>query len=312
VAVAAAGRAYHGEVSDLLPLGAPGQRELEASQLRRLDPSEAHDVRGQLGRYQLHRRIPAGPDEECFVGVFKGSQLNQFVFLRRFARARLDQTLIDAYKRRAMITHDGIEQILELQWPDSACYAVSELVQGLGLDHLDASLRLHRDRVPWTAALAMLHDACDRITHLRGAGILHGDTTPARLRLSLSGRLYLCHGLPATADSTWARVLCDVVHPILGLAAAGDEHSLLDRLLRDADAEDALAVASDALVQHHPELDPALPLLLRSMLEGTPAFADVTGVLLESRPRPAIRRLWQLVAEALAAPRPALSEPNAG
>jgi len=286
-------------VPDLLPLAAPSYEALAARRLRPPDPDDGDGLEDQVSRYRLHTRIPAGPGDECFVGMFGGSQFTQFVFVRRLPALPPGAALIDALKRRAMITHDGIEQIFEFTTLGDHSYIVSELVQGVGLDHFAAALR--HERLPWTAALAMLHDACERISHLRAAGI-HADVTPARLRLSLTGRLYVCHGLPALAPPTWGGVLCDVARPILRLAATDDERALLDQLLPDADLA-ALAVASDALVQRHRELDPILPLFLRSMLEGAPALDDIAHMLVERRPQGAIHRLWQLVANALATPR---------
>lgn len=291
-------------MSDLLSLAAPSYEEIAARQLRRLAPSDYDQLEELFGRHRLHTRIPAGPGDECFVGLVGGAQFHQFVFVRRLP-GRLSDALIEALKRRALITHNGIEQIFEVTWFDDHSYLVSELIQGVGLDHLEAALRRRRERLSWTAALAMLHDACACISHLRAAGIVHGDVTPARLRLSIAGRLYVCHGVPSLVEPAWVRVLCDVARPILRLAATDDELVLLDRLLPSAVADaDALAVASDALVQQHRELDPILPLLLRSMLEGAPALGDIASRLRDGRPQLAIHRLWQLVAEVSATPRP--------
>ena len=292
-------------MSDLLSLAAPSYEELAARRLRPPDFNDHDGIEDRFGRYRLHTRIPAGPGDECFVGLVGDVRYYQFVFVRRLPGERLGAAQSDALKRRAMITRSGIEQIFELAGFDDHSYLVTELIQGVGLDHLDAALRQRRERLSWTAALAMLHDACECISHLRAAGIIHGDVTPARLRLSITGRLTVCYGVPSVVEPAWARVLCDVARPILRLAATADERALLDELLRGAAADEAaLAVASDALVQQHGELEPILPLLLRSMLEGAPPLGGIAGMLRDGRPQHAIHRLWQLVAEVIATPRP--------
>lgn len=303
-------------MSDLLPLGAPSYEELAAHQPRRL--GEGDDLGERCSGYRLCGRLPAGPGDECFVAVRDGpAGFTRLVFLRRFPHALLREPLIAAVKRRAEVNHHGVEQLYELGREGQHGYLVSELVEGLGVDELDAALAARGARLPWPVALAIFHDAAERITHLRDAELIPAGVTPARLRLSLTGSLYLCHGPPEAESPALARALCDVARPILGLAATPEERELLGELLGGAGAavsevapadvqEDALAVASDALVLRHPELDPVLPALLLSALPGAPgAPGRVTSMLLAELPYLSIHRLWQLVAEALAVPRPA-------
>jgi hypothetical protein len=292
-------------MSDLLPLGAPSYEELAARQHQHRRLGHDDELDEQCGAYRLRARIPAGPGDECFVAVRDGlAGFTRLVFLRRFPRDRLGSALTAAVQRRAEINHHGVEQLFELGAHGRYGYLVSELVEGLGVDHLEDALRARGERLPWPIALALFHDACERVTHLYAAGVVPGDVTPARLRLGLTGSLYLCHGLPA-AEPAWGRALCDVARPLLRLAAAEEERGLIDELLGDADGEGALAVASDALVLRHPELDPLLPALLLSALEGAPlAMGRVTSMILADLPYLAIHRLWELVAEILAAPRP--------
>jgi hypothetical protein len=287
-----------------MPLGAPGYEELAARGLRRLERDDTLDE--LCGRYRLHARIPAGPGDECFLAMYEGiAGFTRRVFLRRFPRERFAPAVIVAIRRRAEINHRGVEQIYDVGEAGRHGFLVSELIEGIGVDQLDAALRGRGEPLPWPVALAMFHDACERVSHLYEAGVIHGDVTPARLRLSLTGTLYLCHGLPEAPDPAWGRALCDVARPILRLAATDEERALLDELLRDADGEGALAVASDALVLRHPELDPVLPALLLSALAGGAlAMGRVTSMLLGELPYLAHHRLWQIVAETLAAPPP--------
>ena len=295
-------------VSDLMPLGAPSYEELAAHGIYRLERRIERDggLDELCGRYRLHARIPAGPDDECFWALHEGmAGFTRRVFLRRFPRERFDPAVVAAIRRRAEVNHRGVEQIYDVNVDGRSGFLVTELIEGIGVDHLDEALRGRGEPLPWPVALAMFHDACERVSHLHEAGVVHGDVTPARLRLSLTGTLYLCHGLPVTPDPAWGRALCDVARPILRLAATDEERALLDELLREADGEGALAVASDALVLRHPELDPILPALLLSALEGGAlAMGRVTSMLLGELPYLAHHRLWQIVAEALAEPRP--------
>jgi hypothetical protein len=81
-------------VSDLLPLAAPSYEELAARRLRPLDPDDDDGIDERFGRYQLHTRIPAGPGDECFVGLVRGSQFDQFVFVRRLPEARFSAAFV--------------------------------------------------------------------------------------------------------------------------------------------------------------------------------------------------------------------------
>jgi hypothetical protein len=297
-------------VTDLLSLGAPSYEELAVRQLRRASSDALLDE--EVGAYALREQLPSGPDDECFVAIQRGvAGFVRPVFLRRFPAARLDEALIAAMKARAGILHRGVEQIYELGRDRAWGFIVSELIEGLGVDRLDDALQRRGERLPWPIALAMFHDACERITHLRDAGIVHGEVTPARLRLSLNGIIYLCHGVPGARPASWGRALCDVARPILRLAGTAEERALLDDLLGDADSEGALGVASDALVLRHPELDPVVPALLLSALEGAPlAMGRVTSMLLGRLEYLALHRMWELVVEVIAAARLLRSRPG--
>jgi hypothetical protein len=244
--------------------------------------------------------------DECFVAIQVGlAGFVKPVFLRRFPRERLDGPWIATLKARGAIAHRGIEEVYDVGRDGRHGFVVSQLVEGLGLDHLGAALDRRAERLPWPTALALFYDAYERLSHLREAGLIHGGVTPARLRLSLTGILYLCHGLPEVGEAAWGRALCDVARPILHLAATAEERALLDEVLGDADGEGALAVASDVLVLRHPELDPLVPALLLSALEGAPlGMGRVASMLLEDLPYLALHHLWERVADALATPRP--------
>ncbi len=289
-------------MADLLAQHPPSYVDLAAYEVRRgLYDRQAGEP---WGRYLLLARIPAGPGDECFVATpDSATGFMQPVFLRRFPRARLDDAWIAGFKRRALINHLGIEQVFELGRHEQHGFVVGQLVEGAGLDHFDAALRQRGERLPWRVALAILHDALERLAHLHEVGVVHDDVTPARLRLALAGGLYLCHGLPEATEPAWAHAVCELARPILRLAATEEERALLDELLRDDAGGGALAVASDALVLRHPELDPVLPALLLPALERAPLAAG-RAMLAEDLPAHGFHRMWELVAEVFATPRP--------
>jgi hypothetical protein len=291
-------------VPDLLrPRATVKQSELFSWRHARLDELGELDE-PWTERYRLRARISAGPDDECFVAALAYHGL---VFIRRFPGACFSE-LLAPIKRLGQLHREGVEIVFELSKHGDHGYVVTELVEGLDLDELDDALRRRGERLPWRLALAMLHDAWSRATYLQAAGALQGNITPARLRLGLAGRLYLCHGMPATTQPAWRRVVCDVVRPILRLAASDEEDALLGRLLDDNDEDDlenALAVASDALLAHHRDLDPLLPLLLEAALEdGALAMDRAAKMISAALPQRAVDRLWHFIARAIGAPWP--------
>ena len=89
-----------------------------------------------------------------------------------------------------------------------------------------------------------------------------------------------------------------MIHPILALAADDGERVLLHELFTD-EHPDAVWVASDALVQRHPELDPVLPLVFLSLAGRVPRTA-AHAALAERVPVEELRALWQLVVDSAA------------
>jgi hypothetical protein len=253
----------------------------------------------RFGRYVLCERVPCGNDDECHVATLDEATggYQPALFLRRFPAQRPDKPLLERIRRVAVLTSRGLEQIFELGRIDGRVFVVSELIEGVGLDQLDARLVARGQRLPWDVALALLFDATDRIGQLRAAGALHGGVTPARLRLRVAdtGTLVLCHGMPA-AEATWPQVLFAVVRPILRLAATAPERALLDGVLDDDGCTGALAVASDAVVLRHPELDPVLPALFQALLDDAPPVRERMRERLADRlDATAVRALWAIV-----------------
>jgi hypothetical protein len=248
------------------------------------------------GRYFLCERVPCGDDDECYIVTH--SELHGYqphLFLRRFPTEGLDERLIEWFRRIARANGSGLEQVFEIGHEAGHTVMVTGLIEGVGLDQLDAQLVACGQRLPWEVALALLFDATDRIGRLRAAGALHGGVTPARLRFAYTGTLYLCHGAPVT-DIAWTHALFAVVRPILRLAATAPERELLDGVLDDADSTEALAVASDALVLRHPELDPVLPMLFRALLDdANRARERARAMLAERLDATAVRQLWAIV-----------------
>ena len=112
---------------------------------------------------------------------------------------------------------------------------------------------------------------------MREAGIIHGDLTHARLRLAYDGTLYVCHGLPRHhATATWGRAVCSAADATLSLAATAEDMAVLGAADGDIDA---LAIACDALIVRHPELDPILPALVLAARDDGDAIEKVAAEL---------------------------------
>ena len=256
-----------------------------------------------FGKYELLERIPSAPDDECYWSRLRGpAGFEKIVFVRRFDRERLDQATLEAIKLQAWIQMRGVSQIFELGVMEGWGFVVSELVVGASI----ATLAKRSERIPWLVAIAIVFDACTRMARImeRPVGPMQEDPpdcaiTPARVILSMAGEVSLALGIPAKQRPPWHRTLCDVIHPILSLAATDEERELLRELFTDEDP-DSVWVASDALVLRHPELDPVLPLVFLS-LAGRIDKATAHRMLVERVPIEQLRALWNHVGATLAA-----------
>ena len=278
------------ELPDIVSLGKPSRFELPSRQPWPLAIT--------FGRYDLLVRIPSGPDDECYWSRIRGpAGFEKVVFVRRFAEERLDDDTIEAIKRQAIVSTSGVSQVFELGRQDGWGFVVGDIVVGASIAAL---LRAGR-RVPWLVALAIVFDTCRRLVSVYERYREHDidlALTPARIVLSTTGVVTLCMGIPAPRRAAWHRTLCDVIHPILSLAATADERVLLRELFTD-DNPEGVWVASDALVQQHPELDPVLPIVFLSLAGRVPHTA-AHAALVERVPIEQLRALWRVVVDTAA------------
>jgi len=278
------------ELPDIVSLGKPSRFELPSRQPWPLAIT--------FGRYDLLVRIPSGPDDECYWSRIRGpAGFEKVVFVRRFAEERLDDDTIEAIKRQAIVSTSGVSQVFELGRQDGWGFVVGDIVVGASIAAL---LRAGR-RVPWLVALAIVFDTCRRLVSVYERYREHDidlALTPARIVLSTTGVVTLCMGIPAPRRATWHRTLCDVIHPILSLAATADERVLLRELFTD-DNPEGVWVASDALVQQHPELDPVLPIVFLALAGRVPHTA-AHAALVERVPIEQLRALWRVVVDTAA------------
>jgi hypothetical protein len=251
---------------DLLAPFAPTYEELhELRQDWNRYYGQEQEVPILANRYKLVQQVPCGEGEECFVSVPHG--LAGFVkpcFVRRFPVERLQPALIDAVRARGALTERGLEQIYDLGKERDRGFLVTEYVEGAGIDRLDRALHEQGRALSWPVALALLLDAGQRLDALHAAGLLHDDLTPARVRLSLRGMVYLCHGLPEGEDGAKIDVAadhCTLARCVLPLACPA-ERQVVQGLLVTTDSR-ALAVLCDQLLERHPQhADLLLPCLL--------------------------------------------------
>jgi len=268
---------------DLLPLGAPDLRPARDAVALPRGPGTA------LLHYDLRVRIPAGADDECFIAVRTTSQWEVPLFVRRFPADRTDAPLIDELKRRAMLDVHGVENIFELgvDRAGKSGFIVSEFIRGSSLREIYIALHGRGERLPWSVAVVLAHDALVRLEALRAVGFVHPAITGPRMRISLSGGLWLCTGEPRLRpEPAWFDVVWAALRPIFALAADDHERIVLADLLA-APEPDALAVACDAITERHPEVDPLLPLALVHRAEHA-RLAPLVD-------RAAVRRLWNLL-----------------
>ena len=278
------------DLPDIVSLGKPSRFDLPSRQ--------PWPLRQAFGRYELLERIPSGGEEECYWARMRGpAGFERIVFLRRFPEARLDPATIDAFEQQGMIAVRGVAQLFELGREVGWGYIVTEIVVGASVAALTQSGV--RRRVSWLVALAIAFDACARRARVYER---HGDLalaiTPSRIMLSTTGEVMLCTGMPTRARVPWHRTLCEMIYPILALAADAEERELLRELFADDDPE-AVWVASDALVQRHPELDPVLPIVFLS-LAGRMSRAEARAALVERVTIEQLRALWNLVVDVAA------------
>ena len=238
-----------------------------------------------FSRYGLSERIASGPDDECWIARTMGLDgFSRRTFLRRFPRERLAKPTLDALRRQGMLAERGVAQIFELGRIDEWGFLVGEYVDGVSIAELPPQ--------PWLVALALVHDACEVLARVAQKGV-DAAITGRRMRLSTSGELVLCMGVPAAETPPWHRAVCDVVRPLLALAATADERARLDELFADDDP-DAVWIASDLLVERHPELDPMLPIVFLA-LAGRASRAEARRLLVERVRVEDLRGLWNAV-----------------
>jgi hypothetical protein len=278
------------ELSDIVARGKPSGFDLPSRQ--------PWPMAAPFGRYDLVERIPAGADDECYWTRLRGpSGFEQIVFLRRFAEGRLDDRMMDALKRQARVVMRGVLQVFEVGRQDGWGYVVSEIAAGASI----AALANTKTRIPWLVALALVFDACSRMSLVQqryASDDIDLAITPARIMLTTHGEIALSMGLPPLERVPWHRKLCNVIHPILALAAEPTEQAMLRALFTD-DNPDAVWVASDALVEQHPELDPVLPMVFLS-LAGKVSRPVAHAALVERVPVEDLRALWNLVVDVAA------------
>ena len=275
------------DLHDIVSLGKPSRFDLPSRQPWPLAET--------FGRYELLERIPSGPDDECYWSRIRGpAGFERIVFLRRFHESRLDDVAVEDIKRQIFVQMRGIAQVFDLGREAGWAYIVSDLVVGASVAALARGAR-----IPWLVALAIVFDACGRLArmHQRYGEHIELAVTPARIILSTAGEVTLCTGVPVKRVP-WHRTLCEIIHPILSLAANSEERAMLRELFTD-DNPDAVWVASDALVQRYPELDPVLPIVFLS-LGGRVSQEVAHAALVERVPPEQLRVLWQLVVDAAA------------
>jgi hypothetical protein len=234
-------------------MATPSVADLEAAR------AEGLPIQLRRGHYpiELLRRVSFGGDDECWIGLERGSQFDRCIFVRLFPHHTMD--LEPGGLRgwgRLSIDDPAVEIIHELGMVEGTPFIRTALVPGAGLDRLRPELSW-----PWLLALFVL--ARDVIARLGPGGYRHGRLTPARLRLNLGSGppLVLCGDHPFVADGMSLRLrappgaeLVDrgqLACVFASLGGARFDHARASGLLEDA-SPDALMVLGDLLLPEIP------------------------------------------------------------
>lgn len=115
--------------------------DLIAMPLKRPPPHYELTDEPPFGKYCLCESVPCGDDDECDIATLAGiGGYRPYVFLRRFPTERLDKPTLERIKRIPFANGSGIERIFELGRQAGHAFVTSELIEGVGLDQLDARL----------------------------------------------------------------------------------------------------------------------------------------------------------------------------
>jgi transcriptional regulator with GAF, ATPase, and Fis domain/tetratricopeptide (TPR) repeat protein len=193
-----------------------------------------------LGSYRLRARIGGGSEGELFeaTGAAQGQGQGQgdvrrlAVKIFRALSPDTEERVRQEFERLGGLDHPGIVKPVDLgRAPDGRLYLVMDLIEGAPLSSL-VEHRASRAGVgaptPTTttadeAFARAAWDMADALAYLHARGVIHGDLSPANVRITPEGRAVLvdlgCLGLPRPGGPAAAGGVTAGARGTLGFAA---------------------------------------------------------------------------------------------
>ena len=225
-------------------------------------PSSEHHERLVLGRYRIGGLLGRGG----------ASRVHRATDVRTGQDVAVKEIPIDVEMARragaevraaSRLAHPGIVRLLDFGEDDSACYLVSELVEGASL--------AERGREGWTAThpaglIDIVADVLEGLAHAHQRGVTHRDVKPANILVDHSGRGRLTDfGIARIAGEAGLTTIGGLVGTVSYMAP---EQARGDQTGPAADVYSACLVLHEGLAGHNPLVGPSPGETLRRAAAG--------------------------------------------
>ncbi|MEM9453083.1 MAG: serine/threonine-protein kinase [Myxococcota bacterium] len=178
------------------------ERESETKDQSALVP-DALAVGKTVGRYELIHRLGHGGMATVYLGRATGrAGFEKLVAVKVIhphlaAESEFVEMFLDEARIAARLHHPHVVEIHDLGEADGLFFMVMEYVEGETLASLLRQLRKHGERLPLTAVLRVVADACEGLaaahdlTHADGRpmDLVHRDVSPHNLLVGMDGRV---------------------------------------------------------------------------------------------------------------------------
>jgi len=159
--------------------------------------------RAVAGRYAIAERLGGGAEGETFAALDLTGGDRVAVKLFRAAPADVERRVQREFERLAGLAHPGVVRVRDAGRHDGRLFLVTDLVAGAPLARVAEEGDVEVRRTRFEAVAVGLADA---LAYLHGKGLLHGDLSPANVRLSADGQPVLFDLAFPTLDRAGAAV----------------------------------------------------------------------------------------------------------